>query len=305
MSKMKLFSIGDMAKLCGISARQLRYYDQIGVIRPSYRDPSNGYRYYTEDQIELLFFLRELRNLGISNDSIQRLFINRDVEQLVQELQINLSMVEREIHASLARYKSIVNALVVNTKALAYLHGQEAIDSDIYGYYRISIARIPPTKILFIGYENDMDYDDRNDYINRVVELTRLAESMHLKLADTKMFIRSPSQQLPPLGDLPPGKAYYEIAREIVDKDIPEGSPNIKSFGGINALSAVSVGAHAEATDAYPVLQKWAQDHNIAISDTSIEEYMVDTFTSYDERRFVTRIMIPLYDSREKIIGRL
>ena len=57
---MKTYTIGEMAKVCGISARQLRYYDQIGVIRPNYRNPDNGYRYYTEDQIELLFFLNEL-----------------------------------------------------------------------------------------------------------------------------------------------------------------------------------------------------------------------------------------------------
>ena len=36
---MKTYTIGEMAKICGISARQLRYYDQIGVIRPNYRNP--------------------------------------------------------------------------------------------------------------------------------------------------------------------------------------------------------------------------------------------------------------------------
>ena len=205
MNDIKLFTIGDMAKLCGISARQLRYYDQIGVIRPSYRNPSNGYRYYTQDQIEPLFFLKELKDLGISNDSVQRLFINRDVEQLVQELQINLHSVEQEIQAALARYRNIVNALVHNTKALAYLHGQEAIESAVYGQYWISITRIPPTKILFIRYENELDHNDRNDYINRVVDLMRLAESMHLKLGDSRMFIRSPSPFLVPEQDMSPG----------------------------------------------------------------------------------------------------
>ena len=61
MKEKKLYTIGDMAKLCGISARQLRYYDQLGIIRPSYRNPDNGYRLYTDDQIEMLFFLKELK----------------------------------------------------------------------------------------------------------------------------------------------------------------------------------------------------------------------------------------------------
>ena len=139
MKRPKTYSIGAMARLCGISPRQLRYYDQIGLIKPKYRNPETGYRYYTEDQIELLFFLNELRNIGISNESIPRLFINRDVEQLVQELQLNLAMVEQEIQASLNRYHSIVNALVMNTRTLAYLTGQEAIDSSRYQHFWISV----------------------------------------------------------------------------------------------------------------------------------------------------------------------
>ena len=90
-----------------------------------------------------------------------------------------------------------------------------------------------------------------------------------------------------------------------MSKDIPEDSPHIRSFGGINALSTVNAGEYASLGEAYGVLQKWAKDHNIAISDTSVEDYMVDTFSSFDEHRFVTRVMIPLQDSGERTTGRL
>ena len=35
----KLFTIGEMAKLFGINAKTLRYYDEIGLIRPEHTDP--------------------------------------------------------------------------------------------------------------------------------------------------------------------------------------------------------------------------------------------------------------------------
>ena len=50
----KLFTIGEMAKLFGINAKTLRYYDEIGLIRPEHTDPMTGYRYYSTGQFERL-----------------------------------------------------------------------------------------------------------------------------------------------------------------------------------------------------------------------------------------------------------
>ena len=293
---MKTYTIGEMAKICGISARQLRYYDQIGVIRPNYRNPDNGYRYYTEDQIELLFFLNELKKTGISNDSIQRLFINRNIEQLVQELQINLDQVEHEIQESFARYRNIVNTLVLHTKSLAYINGQDAIDSEEYRQYWVSIIKIPECKIVYQEYEDDMNHADRNEYINRVVSLTQLSDSMKLMTSEPKLFIREHSN----IDDLIKGKqgkkGKYTFARQILGTDIPD-SENIKSFGGRNAICTINIGPPATTVhEAYEIIKRWANDHDTEISDTTIEEYMVDTFSSMDEERFVTRVIVPLKD---------
>lgn len=300
MKETKIYSVGEMAETCGISPRQLRYYDQLGVIRPSYRNPENGYRYYSEDQIEPLFFLKELKQIGISNESIQRLFINRDVDQLVQELQINLAMVEQEVQATFTRYRNIVNALVLNTRALAYLHGEEAIRSSEYSQFRISIVKIPAIKILYLRFDEDLEYGDRNAYISHVVELTRLAESTKLKLADTKMFIRRANRRLRTDEESPGKEPTFEFAQEVISEDIPENLANVKAFGGFQALCTVNVGAPISTPLAYEILPKWARDHNLAISDTSVEEYMVDALTSSDEDRFVTRIIVPLLEDSGK-----
>ena len=297
MKEPKFFSIGELAKFCGISPRQLRYYDQIGLIKPKYRNPDTGYRYYTEDQIEQLFFINELRNIGVSNESIPRLFINRDVEQLVQELQLNLAMVEQEIQSSLTRYHSIVNALVMNTRALAYLNGQEAIDSERYLQYWVSVKWIPETRILFMPCQESDGLDQEKEYISNVVELTRHAEKMNLKLADTKMSIRYNCDINQMIHGTKKNSGSYEIAREILSKEIPEKQENIKVFGGYNALCTVNIGDRSSLKDAYSVLQKWAEDHEISLSDTVIEEYMADAFTTTDRNRHVTRAIIPVIES--------
>ena len=55
--------IREIAKLCGVSVRTLHYYDETGILKPSYVDKNTGYRYYDEASLlrmqEILFY-REL-----------------------------------------------------------------------------------------------------------------------------------------------------------------------------------------------------------------------------------------------------
>ena len=55
--------IKEFAELTGVSARTLRYYDQIGLLRPACVDQSTGYRYYDETcllRMQQILFYREL-----------------------------------------------------------------------------------------------------------------------------------------------------------------------------------------------------------------------------------------------------
>ena len=55
--------IKEFAELTGVSARTLRYYDQIGLLKPACVDQSTGYRYYDETcflRMQQILFYREL-----------------------------------------------------------------------------------------------------------------------------------------------------------------------------------------------------------------------------------------------------
>ena len=43
----ELLTIGEVAKLDGITTKALRYYDAHGILKPAAVDPMTGYRYYT------------------------------------------------------------------------------------------------------------------------------------------------------------------------------------------------------------------------------------------------------------------
>jgi len=54
MEKQKLLTIGEISKFTGSSIKSLRYYEQIGILKPDFINPETSYRYYSFDQIYLI-----------------------------------------------------------------------------------------------------------------------------------------------------------------------------------------------------------------------------------------------------------
>ncbi|MSU90335.1 Cu(I)-responsive transcriptional regulator [Rhodobacteraceae bacterium 2CG4] len=65
-------NIGDAAKATGISVKMLRYYEEIGLVRPANRTYS-GYRVYGEKDIATLRFVGRARDLGFQVKQIAAL----------------------------------------------------------------------------------------------------------------------------------------------------------------------------------------------------------------------------------------
>jgi DNA-binding transcriptional MerR regulator len=65
-----VYKIGEFSRLGQVSARMLRHYDQLGLLKPSQTDRFTGYRYYTVDQLARLHRIIALKELGLPLEQI-------------------------------------------------------------------------------------------------------------------------------------------------------------------------------------------------------------------------------------------
>jgi DNA-binding transcriptional MerR regulator len=61
-----MFTIGAFSRLCGVSSKTLRAYDELGLFRPAWVDAESGYRRYSPAQLPEIRRIAALRSMGMS-----------------------------------------------------------------------------------------------------------------------------------------------------------------------------------------------------------------------------------------------
>lgn len=103
-----MFRIGEFAQIAQVSGRQLRFYDQLGLLRPAHIDQQTGYRYYTIRQLPRLNSILALKELGLSLEQIGPL-LEKDMSpvELRSMLTLKRAQLERSLQEEEARLRHI------------------------------------------------------------------------------------------------------------------------------------------------------------------------------------------------------
>lgn len=122
-----MMSIGEAAAASGVSAKMIRHYEAIGLIRP--RRAANGYRTYAESDVAVLRFIRHARDLGFPLEEVRKLLaLWRDRNRSSAEVKrLALNHVEA-LEAKAASLRAMAASL---RHLAAHCHGDERPECPI------------------------------------------------------------------------------------------------------------------------------------------------------------------------------
>lgn len=265
--------IGEMARMHGISAQTLRYYDRINLFNPSYTDPENGYRYYGIEQFAHLESILFLKGLGMPLQEIKEYFKNRDLKSMLNLMGNRLDRIDAEILNLEQKRKKI--ASLFSTIRNYQNH-------DVLG--RCHLQKMPERRILFFHFGGGDIFSEHELGIKKLENALENVDDLYLNPFGTVIA----KEKLK-------NKAYetFKGIAMVFDADTPErfGTQTLKA--GQYACMAF-VGTYKDVSRHCAQLVDWISEQKLEITGDGIVLVVTDKAYSDFEYEYISEIQVPI-----------
>ena len=266
----ELFTIGEMSRLFNIKIATLRYYDEIGLLKPQYTDNQTNYRYYSTQQFERLSSIKYLRALDVPIVKLLDFYNYRKIETLVEMLkkqQIEIARKKKELEQIESKI----------SHRLAQI--EDAINTSLDIIEEVSL---PECRVAYLSREyslgEDIEYPIselvENYGIDGEVFLGKIGVSISISDLNSNNFNR-----------------YSGIFMILEDEDKITTSETL--FPSRKYLRIRFKGTHMEAAPYYKKLLTYLKKHRYKLIDDSIEVTLIDYGITNDRDKYVTEILLP------------
>lgn len=190
------YTVKKLAQISGVSVRTLHFYDEVGLLKPSYYG-ENGYRYYEEEQLYLLQQILFYRELGFELRQIQEVLSRGDFDK-IEALKSHKRILEKDAE----RMKKLI---ITIDKTIDRMKGKKTMsDQEIYfgftrekqeGYEQELINRYgDQAEKLIKESKKNLKHWKKEDY----AKVKQEGEELHRELAqaiEKKLTAKSPEVQ--------------------------------------------------------------------------------------------------------------
>jgi DNA-binding transcriptional MerR regulator len=260
-----MYRIGDFARLGQVSIKTLRFYDEIGLLRPAWTDPQSGYRYYMAAQVADLNRILAFKDLGLSLGEVVAISRGEVPADRLRELLLaKRAEAERALGDARARLDRIDSSL-------------DRLDRDAAPpRYSVVIKQIAPRLVVSVRDEVP-SFDHLVELFDEVEHHTRRHRVRGAKGA---------------LYHGCAGSALDCEALAFVGEAVPEtGRVKLYELPAVEVASVVHAGPVQGAADAYETLSAWVAASGLAPAGSSLELYLGGRFTDAEA---VIEIQFPL-----------
>jgi DNA-binding transcriptional MerR regulator len=267
-----MIKIGDFSRISQVSVKTLRYYDEVGLLKPVEVDRFTGYRYYAFDQLTRLYRILALKDLGFSLEQIARL-LDEDLSNA--ELRGMLRLKQAELRQQVQDQARRLERVEIRLRQLE----QETDMSD----YEVVLKRVQPVLVASV-----------RGVIPAYPEQMQLWDSLETYLH---------AQGITPKG--PCFTIYHEDEPEIEAEVCEPLMAPIPSQGAVQVhelpevewmATTIHHGPYTQLGDAYGAILKWIEGNGYRICGPGREHYLKESEPPgiQNDPETVTEIQFPV-----------
>jgi DNA-binding transcriptional MerR regulator len=265
-----LLTISRFAELSGLTAKKLRHYDEIGLLRPAAQDPDTGYRYYGPGQVRDAELIRLLRDLDVSLNEICDLLAHPGEDATREALR-------RQREQMVARRAEADRVIARVDRAL-----RDRGDLLRHDVQAVDLAPIPVVSRRGTGR-----WDDLDELTTRLFEEAEAAAREHDARTDGREIVLYEHALL--YGSV----ASVEVCVPLTPRGVRAVADAWELPGG-PAARVVHEGPWDDIRSAYVALFAWVVEHGRESGARVREVYLVDGRDVDDPEAYVTSLTWPL-----------
>jgi effector-binding domain-containing protein len=268
-----MLKIGDFSKLARVTIKALRYYDELGLLKPVKVDEFTGYRYYSASQLTQLYRIMALKDMGLSLEEISRLLRNDvSIDHILDLLHTKQIEQKQKLEAETARLKRVEEWLM-QVEREGKMPEYEIVLKKTTSQKVVSVRQILP------------NYSATGQLFQKIVFY----------------IFKSGSQMAgPPLAiiydeEFKEKDVDVEVAFPIA-RDVPSaGEFKCKELPGYDQMATtIHKGGYESVDGAYSALMKWIEKNNYQIVGPSREIYLTDPSSGTPPSEYVTEVQFPV-----------
>jgi DNA-binding transcriptional MerR regulator/DNA gyrase inhibitor GyrI len=273
MTRERLLPIGRFARLCRLSVKQLRHYDELGLLPPAAVDPATGYRSYAPEQAREALTIALLRTLEVPLPAIRDL-LGADEETAARLLAAQRDRVEGELE----RRRGILRAI-------------EHLRTHGLRGPQVTLGHEPDRRLLVAHATGDpADVGAvTSACISRLLSRTRAA-GIDWTPPIIGLFPLDITEPDDDAARTPDGSLHVRAGVQT-DADAP--GLDAEALPGGPAAVTTHVGPYAGLPLTYHTLLAWAYEHGHTPAGMIREIYLDDPNTT-DPAQLVTRLVVPV-----------